>query len=271
MNLLYCGDGGIEKGISLSVLSLVRQIQEPLNVYVLTARVDWNGHRYEPITEERIAQIRSFLKEADERNQITKIDISEQFQKQLPEANMDTRFTPCCMLRLYADQIAGLPERLLYLDADVLCRGDPSEFYHQDMEDWEIAGTLDYYGRWFFRKRLLHMDYLNSGVLLLNLKRIRETGLFAKCRELCRKKKMFMPDQSALNKLAAAKKIVPRKYNEQRKLQKDTVLQHFTTTFRFFPWVHTVSAKPWEPEKLHTVLKLYEYDELLEQYQAYEE
>ena len=78
-----------------------------------------------------------------------------------------------------------------------------------------------------------------------------------------------MPDQSALNKLASAKKIMPRKYNEQRILKEDTVLQHFTTTFRFFPWIHTVSVKPWEKEKMHSILKLYEYDELLEQYMAY--
>lgn len=81
---------------------------------------------------------------------------------------------------------------------------------------------------------------------------------------------MFMPDQSALNKLAAAKKIMPAKYNEQKKLKSDTVLQHFSTTFRFFPWIHTVTVKPWEPEKLHSVLKLYEYDDLLEEYAAYE-
>lgn len=36
---------------------------------------------------------------------------------------MGTRFTPCCMLRLYADRIPELPDRLLYLDTDVLCAG----------------------------------------------------------------------------------------------------------------------------------------------------
>lgn len=269
MNLLYCGDIGMEKGIGLSVLSLMNHIKEPLNIYVLTAGVVWKEKIYKPVSDAEILRIEKLLKRNDNRNSILKIDISEEFQKRLPEANMDTRFTPCCMLRLYADQISSLPDRLLYLDTDVLCRGDLSEFYHQDMTEYEIAGTLDYYGKWFFRKHLLHMDYLNSGVLLLNMKKIRETGLFSNCLEMCRKEKMFMPDQSALNKLASAKKIMPRKYNEQRILKEDTVLQHFTTTFRFFPWIHTVSVKPWEKEKMHSILKLYEYDELLEQYMAY--
>ena len=79
---------------------------------------------------------------------------------------------------------------------------------------------------------------------------------------------MFMPDQSALNKLAESKKILPRKYNEQRKLQPDTVLQHFTTSFRVYPVVHPVCVKPWDAEKMHSVLKLHEYDELLERAQT---
>jgi hypothetical protein len=95
---------------------------------------------------------------------------------------------------------------------------------------------------------------------------IRKTGLLLKCRRLCAEKKMFMPDQSALNKLAIAKKVLPRHFNEQRKLQKGTVLQHFSTTFRLFPWFHAVTVKPWEIEKVHSHLKLHEYDELYDEY-----
>ena len=75
-----------------------------------------------------------------------------------------------------------------------------------------------------------------------------------------------MPDQSALNNLAVAKKIDKRKYNEQRRLHKDTVLQHFTTSFRLFPILHTITVKPWMFDEVHKVLKLYEYDWLFEEY-----
>ena len=170
------------------------------------------------------------------------------------------------MLRLFADKIPGLPDKLLYLDADVICRRDCGKFYHQDISGCELAGILDYYGKWFFRKNLFRMDYLNSGVLLLNMERIRRDGLFRKCRKLCREKKMFMPDQSAINRLAKEKRIQPGKYNEQRKLREDTVLQHFTTSFRFFPWLHTLTVKPWQIDKMHEKLRLYEYDDILEEY-----
>ena len=77
---------------------------------------------------------------------------------------------------------------------------------------------------------------------------------------------MFMPDQSAINRLATSKKIVPRKYNEQRKLHKDTVFQHFTTSFRFFPWFHTLTIKPWQVDRVHEELKITEYDDIFKEY-----
>lgn len=79
-------------------------------------------------------------------------------------------------------------------------------------------------------------------------------------------KNMFMPDQSAINKLATEKKIAPRRYNEQYKLQPDTVIQHFTTSFRFFPFFRTQTVKPWDVKRIHSVLKLHEYDDLLNLY-----
>ena len=77
---------------------------------------------------------------------------------------------------------------------------------------------------------------------------------------------MFMPDQSAINKLSQSKHYVSRKFNEQRKLKDDTVFQHFTTSFRFFPYFHSVSVKPWNVTQLHNTLNIYEYDSLLVEY-----
>lgn len=159
-----------------------------------------------------------------------------------------------------------MPDKILYLDTDVVCRKDCSEFYNQDISNYEVVGSLDYYGKWFFKNNIFKFDYINSGVLLLNIAKIKETKLFEKCRKLCRDKEMFMPDQSAINKMAISKKIVPRKYNEQRKLHKDTVLQHFTTSFRFFPWFHALTIKPWNIDRVHKELKIDEYDDIFEEY-----
>ncbi|MCD8131882.1 MAG: hypothetical protein LUE16_11520 [Lachnospiraceae bacterium] len=269
INILYCGDQNIEDGLIISVLSLLKNVEEELNIIVLTLALsaeETGTKELCPVSEGVIRYLDGRVKKQNPQNQVRLIDATKLFQKQLPTANMETRFTPCCMLRLYADQIPEIPDRILYLDNDVVCRRSPGDFYYQEMEAYEVAGALDYYGKWFFRSSPFHMDYLNSGVLLLNMKKIRQTSLFERCRTLCRDKKMFMPDQSAINKLAGAKKICHRKYNDQRRLHEDTVMQHFSTTFRFFPWIHTLTVKPWEVERVHSVLKLTEYDDLLEEY-----
>lgn len=271
MNILFCGDKNIADGVMMSLISLTDYHTEPLNVYVLTMGVETDKGLFEPLDNSFAEFMNIFLKEKNPRSSFTLIDMTKEFVADFPVANAETRFTPGCMLRLYADSVSSLPSKILYLDNDVLCRGSIKELYNTDMNDTELAGTLDYYGRWFFRNNIFKMDYLNSGVLLLNMDKIRETDLFTRCRQRCREKQMFMPDQSALNKLAVSKKILPRKFNEQRKLRRDTVLQHFTTSFRFFPYIRTVTVKPWQIDKVRFVLGLYCYDDLYSRFSQLKE
>lgn len=266
MNILYCGDNSIVDGLIISTLSLLKNVKEELHIYVLTMSIENEKRKFKAISDFQINYLDEKIKKVNKRNFVKKIDITELFRKELPAKNLETRFTPYCMLRLFADEIPEMPDKILYLDADVVCRKDCTEFYHQDISQYEVAGVLDHYGRWFFRKNVFKLDYINSGVLLLNLSKIKETKLFEKCRKMCENKEIFMPDQSAINKLSTAKKIEPRKYNEQRKLHEDTVFQHFTTSFRFFPWLHTLTVKPWQIEKVHNKLKIREYDDVLAEY-----
>ncbi|MCQ2449651.1 MAG: glycosyltransferase family 8 protein [Clostridia bacterium] len=267
MNVLYCGDGNIEDGVIISSLSLCQTVKRPIRFFILTANITHRSTSRKAVDPRFAEFLQAQLQRYNPQSTVTLIDGSDLFSANPPTANMDTRFTPGCMLRLYADLAEGLPDRILYLDNDVICRKDPSAFYDQDMEKTSVAGVLDYYGSWFFKKNIFKRDYLNSGVLLLNMKRIRETALFEKCRTLCRDEEMFLPDQSALNRLCADKKICKAKYNEQHRLRSDTVFQHFTTAFRFFPLFHTVSVKPWNVTDMHRILNLHEYDALLEEYQ----
>lgn len=265
MNILYCGDRNIADGLMISAMSLLRQVPEPLHIYILTM----SQAGCTPLPEALARALEQRVCPGG--GSVTLLDASDLFMREPPKANLGTRFTPCCMLRLYADLLPQIPDKILYLDTDVICRMDCSDFYGQDMGENEVAGAADYYGSWFFRRNPLRRDYLNSGVLLLNMKQIRKTGLFQKCRRRCAEKKMFMPDQSAINKLALGKKILPRRYNEQRRLHPDTVFQHFTTSFRFFPYIHKVTVKPWQPDRMHEVLKLHEYDDLLEEFRKWKQ
>lgn len=261
MNILFCGDEGVCEGIFLSALSICKNTNEAINIYILTASVG----AHTAITQNFADKLQTTIENKNSDNKVTLLDISEIFCRYLPLANMGTRFTPLCMLRLFADVVSEIPDKILYLDTDILCRADFKEFYYSDITDIEIAGVPDRYGKWFFGNIFKH-DYLNSGVLLMNMSNIRKSGLFEKCRSLCRDKKMFMPDQSALNKLAVKHKV-PAKYNAQGKIKPDTVFKHFTTFFKFFPYIRAVTVKPWHTDKLHNELKIFEFDDIIEEYQ----
>ena len=251
MNILFCGDRNVQDGLLIAVLSLLENTQEHLDIYVLTLDMSMNGRIYSPIEQTFVDYLNETVSaQYDDRLYTKLIDTTDLFKDETPDANLSTRFTPCCMLRLFADKIDEIPDRILYLDTDVICRRDFGDFYYQNMDGVEIAGVLDYYGSWFFRKNIFKRDYLNSGVLLMNMCELRKTGLLSSCRHMCTTKQMFMPDQSALNKLSEIK------YNDQRRLHSDTVFQHFTTHFRFFPYVRTETVKPWQTEEVTTILHI---------------
>lgn len=257
MNILFCGDRNVQDGLLIAVLSLLENTQEHLYIYVLTLDMSMNGRIYSPIEETFVDYLNETVSaQYDDRLYTKLIDTTDLFKDETPDANLSTRFTPCCMLRLFADKIDEIPDRILYLDTDVICRRDFGDFYYQNMDGVEIAGVLDYYGSWFFRKNIFKRDYLNSGVLLMNMCELRNTGLLSSCRHMCTTKQMFMPDQSALNKLSVSKRICERKYNDQRRLHSDTVFQHFTTHFKFFPYVRTENVKPWQTEEVTTILHI---------------
>lgn len=268
MNILFCGDHNAEDGVLISTLSLLKNTDAELHLYVLTMYIQNAEKNFQPFSKQAADYIRSLLVKKNPKNTLELIDCTSLFIQEPPTANMGTRFTPYAMLRLFADQLPQIPDRILYLDDDVLVRQDLTSFYEQNLDGIELVGVLDYWGRFFFHNFKQHkvFDYLNSGVLLLNMKKIKRTKLFARVRHMMQVKKMFFPDQTALNKLTTKKRIMPRKYNEQYRLHPDTIIQHFTTSFRFKPYFHTQTVKPWDVERVHSVLNLHEYDDILNEY-----
>lgn len=265
MNILFCGDSNAEDGVLITTLSLLKHVDE-LHLYILTMKTKTDNKQFYPFSEHAVSLIERLIKEKNPQSTVELIDITQLYQKEAPKPNQNTRFTPYAMIRLFADKLPTLPDRILYLDNDIIVRKNIDSFYAQDLTGIEFVGVLDFFGRWFFHNQWKLFDYINSGVLLLNLKYIKKTGLFGRVRNLMRTKKMFFPDQTALNKLAKHKKIAPQRFNEQRKLHKNTVIQHFTTSFRFIPYFHMLTVKPWDVERVHSVLHLHEYDDLLNEY-----
>ena len=70
------------------------------------------------------------------------------------------------MLRLLADMVPNIPDKLLYLDIDMMIGDDLSKLYNIDVSEYEYAAVKEKYGSIFIRP-----DYINAGMLLMNMKK----------------------------------------------------------------------------------------------------
>ena len=169
------------------------------------------------------------------------------------------------MLRLLADHVEGMPEdKLLYLDIDLMFNDDIRKWYDVDITDYEYAAARDHYGKVFIRP-----NYINAGILLFNMKKIKETNLLGKARNLIKTKKMLFADQDAVFHSTTKKKMMPQNYNDQKYMTKKTVVRHFCKTLKWFPYPRTVNIKPWRVSDLHKVFGCYEFDDVLYEYIYY--
>mgnify|MGYP002553949275 FL=1 len=177
-------------------------------------------------------------------------------------ANENAYCTPYTLLRLLADLVPNMPSKLLYLDIDMMIGDDIVKLYNIDVSDYEYAAVKEKYGSWLIRP-----DYINAGMLLLNMEKIKETGLLKKARNLIKTKKMLFADQDAIFRSTTNKLLLPRIFNEQSKFnKKDTVVCHFCKRLMLLPYPHTENFKQWNVEEVHKVLKCHSFDEDLEEY-----
>lgn len=259
--LIYTGNDKMFDGILISLLSATKHNAMPLDVYILTMDMSDKNPDYLPFSEEHRVFLENMIKETNGESRITLLDVGDLYAaSMLASPNNVTKYTPYCFLRLFSDKLDCLPDKVLYLDTDTVINGDIGQLYDINIDGYEFAGALDYYGRWFFDRR-----YINSGVLLINLKKIRETGLFERTLEMCAKKRIFLPDQTALNKFAKNKLIISSVYNEQKHFKDGTIIQHFSKTILWLPFFHTRNIKPWQVDEVKNVLT-HKYDDILDSY-----
>lgn len=145
--------------------------------------------------------------------------------------NADSFFTDFCFGKLVLPEIVK-EEKVLYLDTDTLVVNDISNIWDYDISDVYIAGVKD----WGIEKRGnteelgINGKYINSGVVLYNLKKIRRYDIQKKWFDFINKQELIFPDQDALNFVCSKKELyLPSMYNicddvtydiENRKLAK---------------------------------------------------
>lgn len=263
INLLLCGNNKVFDGALTELISITNTTKENINCYIFTMDVSRIKPEYIPINDEQVNFLNKVVQSKNENNKVIKIDVTDLYENEFGHGKNENAYcTPYTLLRLLADLVPEIPEKILYLDIDMMIAKDISELYNIDISEYEYAAVREKYGSIFIRP-----DYINAGMLLLNMKKIKETKLLEKARNLIKKRKLIFADQDAIFWSTSKKLLLPRKYNEQSKFnRKDTVICHFCKRLMLRPYPHTENFKQWQIDDIHRELKCYAFDKDLKEY-----
>lgn len=216
-----------------------------------------------PIEDSQVEFLDEVVKRKSPDSTVQKIDVTNLYNKEFKGSKNETAYcTPYTLLRLLVDLVPNMPDKILYLDIDIMCGGDLNQLYSIDIENYEYAAVKEKYGCW-----LICPNYINAGMLLINLKLAKKNKLFEKARNLIKTTKLLFADQDALFWSTEKMKILPRIYNEQSRFnRKGTIICHFCKRLLWLPYPHTENFKQWNIEEVHKILKCYYYDNDLNEY-----
>ncbi len=261
ISLLLAGNDYAFDGIVTSLLSITKHCSKALDVYVFTMDLSNKNPKWKPLNEKHSEVFNDILHKANKDSKLILVDMTKQYLELLDgNVNEKNSYTPFALLRLLSDK-APLPDKVLYLDTDTIAMDDITSLWNQDVDGYHFGAVLDHYGKVFISPK-----YINSGVVLMNLKEMKKDDALGKCRHLLHVKKMKFHDQTALNKVSFGRiKYLPRKFNDQKKLHKDTVIRHFAKTIIWVPYFHTRNIKPWN---IHMMRKynIHYIDDILDEY-----
>ncbi len=264
MNILFSGNDNVFDGILTCMLSVFKRTEskEPFTIYILTMDVSRIKPEYIAIKDEKIAFLEKVAKGYNSDNKVIRIDVTDIYEREFANSpNEQCYCSPYTLLRLFIDLIPQIPDKILYLDVDILFNRDIKLLYDTEVDGYEYAASRDHYGKYF-----VHPNYINAGVLLFNMKEARQTGLFEKARKLIKTKKLPFADQSAIYRSTVRKKMLPQRFNDQKFLHKHTVVRHFSKRLFYLPYPHTDNIKQWHVTKVHFVFHYDQFDDVLYEY-----
>ena len=171
-------------------------------------------------------------------------------------------------------------DKIIYLDADIIVLSDISKLYNLDINDYFLGAVLDINIYFVRQKKFLtskginfdkyfeevlekkSKDYFNAGVLLLNLKKIRQNNMVKKLWEYAQKKSpLEFQDQDILNSIFEDKfKYIDLSFNLlkdakscEKQLKDKNLKKQIKKSCKNPVIVHYVGAnKPWIYNKYYT-------------------
>lgn len=179
-------------GVAITSLKKVRDKSANYHVHVLCNKV----------SDDKIA----LFEQLNEANfNIDIIDLSKNsYCSAFERTSYAKHVSPTALYKFALPEIFESIDKILYLDGDIIIRDNLTQLFEIDIETCYAAVCKDFGAETFpapFNKRLHihHKDYFNSGVMLLNLKKMRTDRISEKLRDYREHGINHYMDQDAFN------------------------------------------------------------------------
>lgn len=164
------------------------------------------------------------------------INVADQRYFAADGPNTETVWTYMSMMRCVMTKYFSDLDRILWLDVDTLVLKNIDELWDLDMDNYYYAGVLE---PWKME------PYINTGVLMANLKKLREDNAEDILVETLNTKQMKFPDQDCINEFYGDKILhIPSIYN----------LNEWTEQCDDPKILHFAGTQTWQNDKKNNVL-----------------
>lgn len=204
INICFASDNWYAEHLLVAIFSLIYNLDKNYiaNIFIL----DWW------INEENKNLFTSLEKKFNNLK-INFIKIDNEIYNKLPPLHL----TKEMYYRIEIPEILKNISTVLYLDCDIIVKGDISKIFDYNIDDYAIWAPNDIW-TYYYYKEVQNIpsenEYFNSWVLLINLNYFRKNNLSNKIFDYIKTHNLLTWDQDAINAILWDKRLVlPLKYN----------------------------------------------------------
>ena len=198
IKIAYCFDENLINQVRVTIAALLDARKKEGTHYHIYCVCTREAAKIAPVLEQ-------IVHSRDEKSSLRMIAIDNPYEKAYEVRGISSG----AYLRLELQRILPEVDKILYMDIDTMVRDSLEDIWKIDLKDYLLAGVkaaVNITNKWDWNSdrpywgMLADMkgDYVNSGVLIMNLKRMRELNLEQQWADLS-KIKMYYQDQDMLN------------------------------------------------------------------------
>ncbi len=239
---IICMRGGVLRTKQVDIFMICNEKYAPYTAAAIQSieknKSFWTQNNFYLATTDDVEKVKLYFNDKLKKK-ITFISVSDFFKGKYGEELLNVYNT-----RFFASEMFPNLDKILYLDSDIFVFKDLSLLYSEDIQTVYAGVVSDIPSSIKRRKDVLGIKtYFNAGVMLLNLKKMRDDNVLEQLIKnydlLDKEGKLLWADQDVLNYTFKENvRFLPEKYNQQglaltKEKDDATYILHYTS---FKPW-----------------------------------